>query len=172
MYPQIETPTPSRPMDTYTVSTPYGTVCISQGGRKVTFELHSDIHQSRHSQALFAYLEHLKKLGVIQYNVDHLNITGRDKTLGLKRGTAKLDLVYYFKGKIYECELKTSREVGLDITAIQLKQFVKFCERLIVLVPSGCSEEMSTILHMMNLSELVSIQPYDSLDGDDEPNNE
>lgn len=167
-YPQIETPAPRRPMDTYTVSTPYGTVCISQGGRKVIFELHSDIHQSRHSQALFAYLEQLKKLGVTRYNVDHLNVVGRDKTLGLKRGTAKLDLVYYFKGKIYECELKTSREIGLDLTAIQLKQFAKFCERLIVLVPRGCTEEMTTILNMINLSQFVAIQPYDSLDGDTE----
>ncbi|GAJ21828.1 unnamed protein product, partial [marine sediment metagenome] len=55
VYEEIETPAPTRPMDTYTVSTPYGTVTISAGGRKVIFELYSDVHQSRHSRALFIY---------------------------------------------------------------------------------------------------------------------
>lgn len=162
MYPRIETPAPARPMDTYTVSTPYGTVTISEGGRKVTFELYSDIRQSRHNQALFAYLEQLKKQGVTQYNTDHLNIVGRDKSLSLKRGKAKLDLVYQQAGKLYECELKTNREVGLDLTAIQLKELVKHCEHLIVLVPRGSMEDMSTILNMINLDHQITIQPYDS----------
>ncbi|MBA7486474.1 hypothetical protein ES707_22033 [subsurface metagenome] len=112
VYNEIQTATPTRPMDTYTVSTPYGTVTISDGGRKVAFELYSDIRQSRHNTALFAYLQHLIKSGVTQYNTDHLNISGRDKSLTLKRGKAKLDLVYSLRGKTYECELKTSREIG------------------------------------------------------------
>lgn len=167
MYPQIETPTPRRPMDTYTVSTPYGTVTISDGGRTVTFELYSDIRQSRHNTALFAYLQHLKKQGITQYNTDHLNVPGRDKRLSLTRGKAKLDLVYLQAGKTYECELKTSREIGLDLTAIQLKEFAKYCEHLIVLVPRGCIEEMSTILHMINLDHRITIQPYDDFDRED-----
>jgi len=154
-------------MDTYTVSTPYGTVTISDGGRKVTFELYSDIRQSRHNTALFAYLQHLKKQGVSQYNTDHLNLSGRDKTLSLTRGKAKLDLVYVHKGKTYECELKTNREVGLDLTAQQLTEFAKYCERLIVLVPRGSMEEMSTILHIINLDHRIAIQPYDVAEDED-----
>lgn len=167
VYAEIEAPTPARPMDTYTVSTPYGTVTISDGGRKVSFELYSDIHQSRHNTALFAYLQQLKKQGVIRYNTDHLNIVGRDRTLGLKRGKAKLDLVYEFRGKTYECELKTSREIGLDLTATQLTEFAKHCERLIVLVPRGCIEEMATILHMINLDHRIAVQPYDSVEDEE-----
>jgi hypothetical protein len=167
MYPQIETPAPARPMDTYTVSTPYGTVTISDGGRTVTFELYSDIRQSRHNTALFTYLQHLKKQGVTQYNTDHLNLTGRDRSLSLTRGKAKLDLVYVQNGKTFECELKTHREIGLDITAIQLKEFTKYCERLILLVPRGSIEETSTILHMINLDHRIAIQPYDSLEDED-----
>jgi len=167
MYSQIETPTPARPMDTYTVSTPYGTVTISDGGRKVTFELYSDIHQSRHNSALFAYLEQLKKQGVTNFNTDHLNIAGRDKTLSLTRGKAKLDLVYVQHGRLYECELKTHREVGLDITAIQITELSKYCERLIVLVPRGSMEDMTTILHMINLDHKIAIQPYDSINDED-----
>ena len=167
MYQQFETPRPSRAMDTYTISTPYGTVSISDGGRTVTFELYSDIRQSRHNQALFTYLQQLKKQGVTRYNLDHLNLAGRDRSLSLTRGKAKLDLVYIHSGKTYECELKTSREIGLDLTARQLEELVKHCEHLIVLVPRGCLEEMSTILHMINLDHQIAIQPYDSFEDED-----
>ena len=167
MYAEIETPAPTRPMDTYTVSTPYGTVTISDGGRKVTFELYSDIRQSRHNAALFAYLQQLIKQGVTKYNTDHLNLVGRDKSLSLTRGKAKLDLVYVQQGKTYECELKTHREVGLDLTAIQLKEMAQYCERLIVLVPRGSMEDMATILAMINLGHRIAIQPYDSPEGED-----
>lgn len=167
MYPQIDTVTPTRPMDTYTVSTPYGIVTISDGGRRVTFQLYDDIHQSRHNTALFAYLEQLKKRGITRYNISHIMIDGRDRTLGLKRGNARLDLVYMDQGKLFECELKTNREVGLDLTAIQLTELAKHCERLVVLVPRGSMEEMSTILHLINLSHCIAIQPYDEYEEED-----
>ncbi|MBA7624113.1 hypothetical protein ES703_31517 [subsurface metagenome] len=154
-------------MDTYTVSTPFGTVIISDGGRKVAFELYSDIRQSRHNQALFTYIQQLQKQGVTQFNTDHITIAGRDKRLSLTRGKAKLDLVYVLAGKTYECELKTHREVGLDLTAQQLREFAKHCEHLIVLVPRGSMEEMSTILHMINLYQYITIQPYDGFENEE-----
>jgi len=167
MYNQMEKPAPARPMDTYTISTPFGTVIISDGGRRVAFELYSDIRQSRHNQALFTYIQQLGKRGVTQFNTDHITIAGRDKRLSLTRGKAKLDLVYVHEGRTYECELKTSREIGLDITAQQLREFAKHCERLIVLVPRGCIEEMSTILHLINLNQHITIEPYDSPQDED-----
>jgi len=167
MYSQIEKAAPQRPMDTYTVSTPFGTVIISDGGRKVAFELYSDIRQSRHNQALFTYIQQLLKRGVTQFNTDHITIAGRDRRLSLTRGKARLDLVYIHEGRTYECELKTSREIGLDLTAQQIREFVKHCERLIVLVPRGCTEEMATILTMINLREHVTILPYDGIENGD-----
>lgn len=167
VYGKIETPAPARVMDTQTVSTPYGTVTISEGGRKVTFELYSDVHQSRHNTALFAYLQHLIKLGVTQFNTAHLNLSGRDRSLALKRGKARLDLVYIYEGETYECELKTNREIGLDITAIQLKEFVKYCQHLVLLVPRGSIGEMATILKLINLEPYITIQAYDSFNGED-----
>lgn len=164
MYNQIEKAAPGRPMDTYTVGTPFGTVIITDGGRKVSFELYSDIRQSRHNQALFTYIQQLQKQGVTQFNTDHITIAGRDRRFSLTRGKAKLDLVYSRNGTTYECELKTSREIGLDITAQQLREFAKHCEHLIVLVPRGCIEEMSTILEMINLRERIAIEPYDSFE--------
>jgi len=167
MYEQIEKEAPRRPMDTYTVSTPFGTVIISDGGRKVAFELYSDIRQSRHNQALFTYIQRLQKRGVTQFNTDHISIAGRDKRLTLTRGKSKLDLVYVHNGKTYECELKTSREIGLDITANQLREFARHCEHLIVLVPRGCTEDMAAILQIINLDSRISIQPYDALEDED-----
>lgn len=167
MYNQIETQTPHKAMDTYTVSTPYGTVIISDGGRKVAFELYSDVRQSRHNAALFTYIQQLLKRGVTQFNTDHITIAGRDRRLRLNRGKARLDLVYIYEGKTYECELKTNREIGLDLTAQQIREFVKHCEHLIVLVPRGSMEEMATILHMINLDHHVAVQPYDNTDNKD-----
>jgi len=162
MYDEIGFKTPHKPMDTYTVSTPYGTVTISQGGRRITFDLYSDIRQSRHNTALFAYVQQLLKKGVTQFNTDHLNLAGRDRSLSLTRGKAKLDLVYAHRGRTYDCELKTSREIGLDITAQQLTEFVKWCNSLILLVPRGCLEEAHTILTMINLDHRVTIEAYDA----------
>ena len=167
MYNQIEKAAPHRAKDTYTVSTPFGTVIISDGGRKVAFELYGDIRQSRHNLALFTYIEQLLKRGVTQYNTDHITIAGRDRRFSLIRGNARLDLVYSLNGKTYECELKTSREIGLDLTAQQLRELAKHCEHLTVLVPRGCIDEMATILEMINLRQYITIEPYDSFNEED-----
>lgn len=160
----VEFNQPREVIDSYTVSTPYGVVTVSEGGRKVTFELYSDIRQSIHNTALFTYIQELRKRGVTRFNISHLNLAGRDRTLALVRGKAKLDLVYELKGKLYECELKTSREIGLDITAQQLSEFAKYCENLWLLVPRGCLEEAATITKMINLDHRISIAPYDHLE--------
>lgn len=154
-------------MDTYSISTPYGTVTISQGGRRVTFDLYSDIRQSKHNTALFTYVQQLKRQGVTDFNTDHLNIPGKNKRLSLVRGKAKLDLVYEHQGKTYECELKTSREIGLDITAQQLTELVNYCDHLTLLVPRGCLEEAAMILAMINLDQHVTIAPYDYVEDEE-----
>lgn len=149
-------------MDAYSLSTPYGIVTISEGGRSIKFDLYPDVRQSQHNVALFGYIQQLRKKGVTEFNTDHIRIVGRDRMLSLARGKAKLDLVYHWRGKLYECELKTSREVGLDITAQQLMEMAKHCENLHLLVPRGCLEEAATILAMINLDHHVTIEPYDA----------
>src|SRR3972149_10025276 len=155
------------PQDTYSLATPYGIVTISNGGRRVEFELFSDVKQSVHNTALFGYLQRLRQCGITRYNSDHVYIRGRDRTLDLTRGKARLDLAYEDKGRIMECELKTRRELGLETTAIQLKEFVKHCEHLQLLVPRGCLEEAATILGMLNMDSRVTIVPYDYVEGSD-----
>ena len=156
------------PMDIYQLSTPYGTVTISEGGRRVTFDLYSDIRESQHSIALFSYVQQLQKKGVTRFNSDHVRIVGRDRTLSLTRGKAKLDLVYEWKGKLRECELKTNREIGLDVTARQLTELCRHVEKLTLLVPRGALEEAATVLSLINLDHQVTIEPYDGWAEDQE----
>jgi len=152
--------------DRYTLSTPYGTVSVSEGGRRVAFELFQDVRESIHHKALFHYCQGLRNRGIVRYNVAHLDLPGLDKDLDLKRGKAFLDLVYHYRGKLYECELKTHREVGIDRTATHLAELAKHCENLIVLVPAGSMPEMSTILHMIHLDQKVKVDSYDTLEND------
>jgi len=153
--------------DTYAVSTPYGVVYISDSGRKITFQLHDDVRESIHSKALFGYVQQLRKRGIVKYNVAHLDLPGLDKSLSLRRGKAILDLVYEHRGKLYECELKTHREIGLDRTAQHLTELARHCENLIVLVPRGGMEEITTILAMINLRDQVKVDSYDWQEDED-----
>ena len=152
--------------DRYTLSTPYGIVSVAEGGRKVTFELFPDVRESIHHKALFHYCQNLRQRGIVAYNVAHIDLPGLDKTLDLRRGRAYLDLVYRFRGKLYECELKTNREVGIDRTATHLAELAKHCENLIVLVPAGSMPEMATILKMIHLDQRIKIDSYDTPDPD------
>lgn len=147
--------------ESYTLSTPYGLVIVSNHGRKVTFELYEDIRQSMHNTALFNYTQRLRQRGITRWNTDHLHISGRDRTLDLKRGKAVLDLVYESRGKLYECELKTRREIGLEVTAQQLTELTRHVERLQLLVPRGCLDEAAQILAVLNLDHKITIVPYD-----------
>ncbi|MDD5488951.1 MAG: hypothetical protein PHH49_08365 [Candidatus Omnitrophica bacterium] len=150
--------------DTYTLSTPYGIVSVSQAGRRISFELFTDVRESMHHKALFHYCQSLKKRGITRYNVAHLHLPDTDRSINLKRGSAYLDLAYYHRGILFECELKTNREIGLDRTASQLKELSKHCENLRVLVPTGSMADMATILHMIHLDQKISVDTYEYTD--------
>lgn len=159
---------PGATMDDYSIPTPFGMVTISRGGRRVTYDLHPGIKQSRHNVALYGYIERLLKDGVTRLNTSHIRVRGRDKTLSLTRGKAKLDLVYYRQGRVYECELKTSREIGLDVTAVQLTELCRHVDELTLLVPRGRLEEAHTIVQLINLKHQITIVPYDGTDADED----
>jgi hypothetical protein len=160
--------TPHAAMDEYSISTPFGTITLSNGGRSVQYELYSDIRQSTHNVALFKYVQTLMKQGVTRFNTDHIRIVGRDRSLSLTRGKAKLDLVYFKKDRFVECELKTSREIGLDVTHRQLVELCHHVDRLTLLVPRGRLEEATTIVGLIQLSHKITIVAYDDVDEDEE----
>lgn len=151
----------------YTVSTPYGTVTISRDGRSVKFELYGDVRESIHHKALFSYYQSLRKRGINQINVDHLDLPDLDKSLSLIRGRAKLDMVYLHRGRIHEIELETHRQIGLDQTRIQLQELVKHCENLIVVVPRRDMENAYTILDMLNLKQRITVDSYEILEDEE-----
>jgi hypothetical protein len=155
----------------YQVSTPYGLVTISDEGRRITFELYPDVRESIHHKALFSYVQQLRRRGVIQLNVDHLELSGLDRALSLKRGKAVIDLVYKHRGELHEVELKTHREVGLEVTARQLKELAAHCEHLTVVVPRRDMENMQQILAILHLDLNVKVDTYELLEDEAEGNN-
>lgn len=167
VYDEIKFNQRGRRGDTTAVSTPYGVVYIEESGRKITFQLHEDVRESQHSRALFGYVQSLRKRNILKYNVAHLDLPGLDRTLDLKRGKAILDLAYEHRGRLYECELKTHREIGLDRTATQLTELSRYCQNLVVLVPRGAQEEMATILHMINLADRITLDCYDGYEDEE-----
>jgi hypothetical protein len=156
----------------YQVSTPYAMISIAEDGRKITIELWPDVRQSIHHKALFSYYQQLTRKGVLQINVDHLDIAGLDKSLDLKRGKAKLDMVYIHRSQLHEVELKTHREVGLDVTRLQLMELVKHCSNLIIVVPRRDMENMRTILTMLKLQDKAKVDCYEILEEEGEQNDD
>lgn len=146
----------------YSVTTPYGVVRIMNRGRVIQFELYDDIHQSRHNLVLYRYVKWLHDVkGVDRINCDHVTFPWLNRTMQLRRGSRKLDIVYEYKGRLHECELKTEREVGLDTTARQIQDYAKQCKNLIVLVPLSEVENMQNILKLINLDTRVKVDTYE-----------
>jgi hypothetical protein len=145
----------------YTLSTPYGIVRVSGDGRKVTFELYGDVRESIHNKALFSYYRKIVDLGATSINVDHLDLPGLDRSLNLKRGRHRLDMVYTLRGKLYEVELETHRQVGLNQTAEQLKEFAKLCENPFLVIPRRDMEDAMYILEALHIKDKIKLDFYD-----------
>ncbi len=149
-------------MGNYTITTPYGMLRVMNKGRVIQFELYDDIHQSHHNLVLYRYVKWLHDVkGVDRINCDHVNFPWLNRTLQLRRGSRKLDIVYEYKGRTLECELKTEREVGLDTTARQIQDYVKKCKNLIILVPLSETENMKDILKLLALDTRVKVDTYE-----------
>ena len=151
----------------YQLATPYGTVSITEDGRRITFQLYEDVRESIHHKALFGYYQQLIDSGITKINVDHLDLPNLDRSLNLRRGKAKLDLCYIKHGRLLEVELKTHREIGLDVTSIQLKELSKHCQNFIVVVPRRDQEEMDTVLKLIGLDRAVTVDTFEMLDIED-----
>lgn len=160
-----------RQVQGYQIATPFGLVTVSEDGRRLTFALWEDIHQSTHHRALFSYYQQLIKRGLTVVNVAHLDLPNLDRSQPLRRGKAIIDLLYEREGRLHEVELKTHREVGLDVTARQLDELAHNCENLTVVVPRRDVENMRTILGLIGIEKLVTIDTYE-LSDEDELNND
>lgn len=142
------------------VNTDYGTIYIRNGGRSVEYVLHDSVKKGYHSQALARYVELLYESGVDSINADHLSYPWLDRSLEIRRGRRKLDIVYVLDGVLHECELKTHREIGIDRTYEQIKDQLKYCSNYILLVPTEDLHFVRESLKIRGLSD-VTVEPYD-----------
>lgn len=142
------------------VSTDYGVLRIFDGGRRIEYQLHDSVKASVHHRDLMGYVNRLWDDGVDKINADHLSMDFFDRRINLNRGKRKLDLVYYREGRMFECELKTSRECGLDKTYVQVKEQAMYCQRLILLVPQKDREWVNDQLRLRKIDN-VTVDHYD-----------
>lgn len=138
----------------------YVTVSVYEDGKHIEIDIADGVKVLRHQTHLKAYVEKLWQSGITKLNADQISLPYLDKSINLKRGDKRLDLVYYKNGRIHECEFKTHRECGLDITYSQVKGQKKYCENFILLVPS---EDLIYVQDMINTLRLhgVTVTPYD-----------
>ena len=83
-----------------------------------------------------------------------------DRNLKLARGKRKLDIVYYKDGRIFEVELKTKPEIGLERTALQLIDDEKLCTNLILVVPRSEIFNAEQILKLRKINN-VTVDTYE-----------
>lgn len=119
------------------ISTEYVTVTVTEDGKEINIKIADGVKISRHQNQLRSYVEKLFKNGIKKINADQINLPYLNKSLKLTRGKRRLDLVYYKDGRIYECEFKTRRECGLDITYHQIEDMKKHCQNFILLIPQS-----------------------------------
>jgi len=119
------------------ISTEYVTVTVTEDGKEINIKLSDGVKISRHQNQLRAYVEKLYSQGIKKINADQINLPYLNKSLKLTRGKRRLDLVYYKEGRIHECEFKTRRECGLDITYHQIEDMKKHCKNFILLIPQS-----------------------------------
>ena len=119
------------------ISTEYVTVTVAEDGKEINIKLADGVKISRHQNQLRSYVEKLYSQGIKKINADQINLPYLNKSLKLTRGKRRLDLVYYKDGRIHECEFKTRRECGLDITYHQIEDMKKHCQNFILLIPQS-----------------------------------
>lgn len=143
-----------------TLATPYGEVIISEQGRSITYRLFSDLRHSEHNFYLFNYAQQIISSGVDRFNIDHLSLPNADKSIPLTRGKARLDMVYYRGMKIFEVELKTHTQLGVDHTRRQLIETTRYCKNLILVVPAYLRDEAEQLLQLLDLPAKIAIDTY------------
>lgn len=141
--------------DEMVLTNDYLTVHIGNKGRKLVIEINENVKRNFHTKALANYVKHLYNMGVERINCDHIYFDFLDRTMNLARGDRKLDIIYVKDGRLYECELKGPREVGLDRTYKQLETTTKHCDVVTLLVPRDKMEFVKENLEIRKLRNVV-----------------
>jgi len=87
-----------------------------------------------HDRLLRELAYNLIRAGIHVLRVDLKDFKYNDNTLRLACGNRRYDLVFMYKGELYQCELKPAGKVMESRTWEQLKDMAKTAENLIFLV--------------------------------------
>lgn len=137
------------------ISSDYLIINMHEDGRGFSVRMQEGVSRSPHFIALQAYVQKIHESGVERINADHMTFDFLDRSLDLRRGKRKLDVVYLKDGKLYECELKTGREVGINRTWDQVKDQAKFCDTLTLLVPTDKIEWCKDMISSFQINNVV-----------------
>lgn len=143
-----------------TIVTEYFTISVFDDGKHIEIDLADGVKVLRHQKYLRAYVEKLYQSGIKKINADQIKLPYLDKSISLLRGNRRLDLVYYKNGRLMECEFKTKRECGLDITYNQIKEQKRHCQNFILLVPSSELIYVQDTIRLLKIKG-ITIDNYD-----------
>lgn len=139
----------------FVLETPFVTVRISPDGRHFELHVNEGVNVGHHHQQLKRYVAHLNHQGVDRINADHVGFDFLDRSINLNRGKRRLDLVYFKKGIMYECELKGPKEIGLNRTWQQVDDMARHCSMLTLLVPRDKIEFVNANLELLKNKNVV-----------------
>lgn len=138
-----------------TIQTPFFTIDIDEDGRGWHFRLDDSIKEKPHKKALLNYIVAMHERGAVHINADHCTFPYLDRNVKLNRGGRKLDCVYTYQHRVYECEIKTEREVGLNRTWEQVREQAKYCRQLTLLVPKKKVEYCNGLIKQLGILNVV-----------------
>jgi len=128
---------------------------MSPDGRHIEIDVTPHVRVTYHHQHLHRYVHWLHHNGVTKINADHISADFLDRGLDLSRGKRRLDIVYFKGEKMYECEFKGPKEVGLNRTWKQINDMAKHCNTLTLLVPRDKIEFCQTQLEYIKQKNVV-----------------
>lgn len=143
------------------IITPMRIFHISPDGREFHDHIHEGVKKSDHTNALVLFVQKLRDSGINKMNCDHVPFDFLDRGIDLRRGDRRLDVVYYKDGRMYECELKSPREVGLNRTWEQVKDMAKLCDTLTFVTATSQVEKAKEYINLFKLTNVV-VDVYDN----------
>ena len=133
---------------------------ISDDNREIKIRLTGAAAKREHDKALYKVVNQIWEDGVDRINADHISLPFLDRSINLYRGDRRLDIVFYKGGRIYECEVKTAREIGEDRTYTQLRDMCQRCQNFKVYIPKEQEKHFIENLKLKGLSGVIRYDCY------------
>ncbi len=145
----------------FEMRTPLVNIKVSADGRHLELDVNPNVKVGYHHEQLYRYVNWLHSNGAEPINADHISTDFLDRNIDLRRGKRRLDIVYFKGEKMYECEFKGPKEVGLNRTWEQIDEMARHCNMVTMLVPRDKMDFCKTQLeHLKNKNVVVDTYEY------------